>query len=197
MSTENCVGVAQYSTAISDGVLAIITLVMSGKLLAASRLYAASGFSIVTAAAVFGVMRFSQVCPSNGLVSWHRYLSWLAQAVGMSLVSASFVQNHNPFLSSVIVMLPIAIAILQGRILSTSLCATVGELVGSVAVVAICIVGCVTANGFAIVGVTLTAFAGVVVKTEGQIGGILRVDVFHYLLAIANIALTKGLAQYD
>lgn len=189
--------VAQYSTAISDGVLAITTLVMSGKLLAANRLYATFGFLMVTAAAVFGVMRFSQVCPSNGLVSWHRYLSWLAQAVGMSLVSASFLQNHNSFLCNVIVILPIVIAILQGRILSTSLCATVGELIGSVAVVAMFIIGCLTANGFAIVGTTVTAFAGVVVKTEGQIGGLLRVDVFHYLLAIANIALTKGLAQYD
>jgi len=197
MPSNPCVGVPQYSTAVSDGVLASITIFVVCQLLAANRLYAAFGFFTVAAAAVFGVIRFSQACPSSRLVSLHRYLSWLAQAVGMSLVSASFIQNHSSFLTGFVVVVPIVIALLQGIISQTSWCSTAGEIVGSVAVVAVFVVGCVTANGFAILGTALTAFAGVVVKTEGQIGGVLRVDVFHYILAFANIVLMKGLAQYD
>ena len=48
-------------------------------------------------------------------------------------------------------------------------------------------------NLYGIIGVTLFAIAALIVKTEGTIFFLLRVDVFHYMLAVANVALLKGL----
>lgn len=46
-----------------------------------------------------------------------------------------------------------------------------------------------------ILAVLLYIFAGLVIKTEGKIYGIYRVDLFHYVISIANILFIESLKQ--
>lgn len=197
MSTTADTNIAQYSTSVSDGVLAAVTAVAVWNTFLSNYFYASFGFLLVVAAACFGVVRFSQCRPSETLINWHRYMSWLAQCVGMTLIAASFTQHTSLSVATFFSLSSFAVVLLRDRVIPSHLCAQAGDLLGSVSVVSIFVFGCAKFNGFAIVGSSLMVVAGVVVKTEGQIGRFLRVDLFHYLLAIANIALMKGLMIHN
>jgi len=45
------------------------------------------------------------------------------------------------------------------------------------------------------VGALLTIFAGLGIGTNGDWGGIARLDLFHYTLSVANICLAVGLSK--
>ena len=187
---------AQYSTSLSDGIL-VISALTTAKIIASKSITSAIGFILMAIAASLGVIRFSSANAAEGLIGWHKYMSWMTQSVGLPLIGSSYLRLWHPYLANAILASSIAILVLQNRVLSQKVGSAAGEAIGAVVMVAILVQSVANVNGFGILGVALFGVAALAVKTEGQIYGFRRVDVFHYILAIANIALVKGLQEAD
>lgn len=75
----------------------------------------------------------------------------------------------------------------------------VTEVVSSGAVISTLVYCIIAINPYGIIGTVLYAIAGLYIGTAGRMRlvnfWVLRVDIFHYLLAVGNIALLMGLVQ--
>ncbi len=185
---------AQLSTSLSDGFLALSALHACSRLIYKS-VCGALGFALVGAAAVCGIFRFGIKSPSSRLVSQHKYMSWIASVLGMSLLAAAYYRQENmAIFANGHVALALALVILQ-RYLAESVCSMATEIVSGLAVISMFILNIFQFNAYGFIGAGLYIFSGLVVKTEGEIYCIPRVDIFHYLLVIANISLMLGLSE--
>jgi hypothetical protein len=180
------------STALSDLVLALSALNAAIKILIHAPL-ASAGFCIIAIAAALGTVKFALGSPPIVLVRWHKYFSWLSKTLGMSLIASSY--HRQEILSKVAnghLALGLALAIL-GPYLADEAIAKATELVSSLAVLSIiCITG-IRFNVLGLIGALLYAVSGLVIGVEGTYRSVPRVDLFHYALAVGNIALLMGL----
>jgi len=96
-------------------------------------------------------------------------------------------------ISNIILALALAIFLLERMTSLKEVARFAGEAIGPASMLGI--LGCSVSqfNGCGIVGVLLFAVAAVVVKTEGEMFSLKRVDLFHYVLVVATVALMKGL----
>lgn len=185
---------AQLSTSLSDGFLALSALHACTRLIYKS-VCGVLGFSLVGAAAGFGVFRFGIKSPSPGLVSQHKYMSWIASVLGMSFLAAAYYRQENmPVFANGHLALALALVILQ-RYLTESVCSLATEVVSGLAVLSMFVLNIFQFNAYGFIGAGLYIFSGLVVKTEGEIYCIPRVDIFHYFLVVANISLMLGLIE--
>ncbi|MCC6275873.1 MAG: hypothetical protein IT569_08440 [Leptospiraceae bacterium] len=193
----------QYSTALSDFVLAMTTgyaVYVSYQRKTTESFYASLGLLTFVLAAIFGIIRFG-IQPS--VLPAHQFLSNFAAYVGVPLIGASFISfglykiSRNSFLYIVISLLllfnlftyvvkfPLYPIIVGGL-------ANLGILIAGIREIqlqkdyALCAIG----------GSLLTILAGLLIGTEGSWFGILRVDWFHYSLSIANILLGQALKKH-
>lgn len=200
------------ATTISDGALALTSfalvrsLVRAGASTSGRRALrgAAVGLALIGAAALIGALRFAGL---EDLASLHRGLTDAATAIAMPMIGAAALALAWPFAWS-------ARAWLRGLALLIALFAAarlagafaihglVIGAVGTIGVLAAGVRGVLGAGGLGrtreagvllLVGGALVLIAGLAVGSEGELGPFARIDVFHYLLALANLALGGGL----
>lgn len=190
----------QYSIAISDAVLAAVCvwgIVKLGR--TRFDLSAVPGFGIVGVAALLGVLRyafFPELKPAHGLVST------MAGWIGMPLLGFAFIlASWRAFSRRVqvgVIFALLALFLLFAYVVPFKL---YGIVIGGLAMVVVLASGIkeLTANQefafAAIVGAVLVIFVGLVVRGEGAWAGVLRVNWYHYGLALAMGALAFALRR--
>ena len=188
---KNNPSMPQYSTALSDGVLVIFSLFTAFYIYSTS-IIACIGFLMMASAATLGTIRFSSTSPSDSLIDWHKYLSQLTASLGLPLISVAYLRLWQPYVAHIVLIASIILFLIQSQ-LKRSIALGAGNAISAVAMLTVLLQSFVNFNLYGIIGVALFAIAALIVKTEGNIFFLLRVDVFHYMLAVANIALLKGL----
>lgn len=198
----------QLAHAISDSVLVLSTLtairsLTTGAPLGAQRHHlhaAAIGLSVMGLAAFVGVLRFAG---ADALLPLHSTLSAFATSMTMPLLG----------LAAVAIAWPLALT-KRGWIRITGLLAglfaiamvldvlpTYGIGIGALGTMSALFVGLRSLGrdrrgGLLLTsGAVLVLVAGLGVGTDGEIGPFDRIDVFHYLLALANLAFGPALVQ--
>lgn len=188
------------ATAISDGVLATVTLACVSPLLARRRALgpAALGFALIGAAALCGTARFLGLEALEGL---HRGLSEAAAAIAMPTIGAAALALAwaRPASRRVWGQRVLVLAALHVAASLAGVTAGYGLASGALGTAAVLVAGvrarswCPRGGALVIVGAVLVLIAGLVIGTKGELGPFARVDVFHYVLAVADAALAVGL----
>ncbi|ELU11798.1 hypothetical protein CAPTEDRAFT_220352 [Capitella teleta] len=183
--------VQQLTTAVSDAVLALVSMRAAIGLLSVN-FFASIGFGLLAGAASFGVMRFSQSTPNWNIVNWHKYLSWLTAASGIPLIACGYFRQEsitniaNLFLAAAITM------VILSRYASGKIVTDGANVMAAVGLGTMLLDGVWRLHLYVSVGAACFITAATVIGTEGFINGFRRVDAFHYLLAISVICFTIG-----
>lgn len=184
---------------ISDGVLALASFAFVRPLVAGGRerSMAALGLGLIGAAALCGSVRFGGV---EALRWAHQALSDAATAISMPTLGAAALGLVWPLRISArgwtgwlgaLAGLFVAARLFE---VMASYGLVIGAL-GTVGVLAAGVRGLGRWTGGArllIAGGVLVLIAGLGVGNSGEIAGVARLDVFHYLLAASNLALGAG-----
>ncbi len=185
---------SQFSTAVSDALLALSSFHAS-IVLSSTNVSGLGGFLFIGLAACCGVQRFCMKHPDEKSISRHTYLSWLASVLGLSCIAAAYYRSQGiPIVANAHIACAIAVVMLRSQ-LSENVLHVATEIVSSGAVVSTLLLSLLMFNPFGIIGAMVYAVAGLVIGTEGDLYGILRVDLFHYALVLGNIALMMGLTH--
>ena len=190
--------VTQHSTVVSDGLLALVCISCAARLyytVEGPHRVAAIGILSVGLAASAGAVRFSGV---DRAVPIHDALSNSASSVGMALVGACWVATvagaPEPVSLAMALVLVLAQRIARGNHWAwwPQLAATIG-MIGALTAGGVALSVNPTAGALGIGGAVTVALAGLVIGTDGTLGGVPRIDWFHGALAAGLIALTEGL----
>ncbi|XP_064641350.1 uncharacterized protein LOC135496138 [Lineus longissimus] len=185
---------AEFSIAISDGVLAASAF-YAIYLLKGVNALSQVGFFTIGMAATVGVFRFGLENAHSQLIFAHKTLSWLARVLGMALISVSYCQKSDfQLLYHILLAISIALVIMS-QFLSPSLLETFTAIISSGSVVIMLLVSLIDFNAHGVLGAIGYVIAGLVIGVEGHFHGIPNVDLFHYAMFFANIALALGLAK--
>jgi hypothetical protein len=190
----------QYSIAISDAVLAAVCLWAFLRLVDSRFvLSAVPGFALVGAAALLGVARYAllpELKPAHGIVST------MAGWVGMPLLGFAFIlatwRAYSRRVQIGVIFALVIMFVLFAYVVPFKL---YGTLIGGLAMVVVLASGIkdLSANRnfafAAVVGSVLVIFVGLFVRGEGEWGGVLRVNWYHYGLALAMGALAFALIR--
>lgn len=197
------------STALSDLVLAIICLACIARLGGPqadnmpSRLL---GWALLLAAiaAAVGAARFAGLGSAGGeLADVHLLVSRIAGQVGIPLIGLAFLAIRMDALrrEEVARFLPLGLMILFGLFefyVDFPLWREASAVIGVAMVLLICI-SFAGANPIAaalgVCGGAGILVAGLLIGTQGEWGGFLRIDMFHYALAACYFALTESLRR--
>jgi hypothetical protein len=186
--------VAEISTAISDAVLAASAFYAIYLLKGVNSL-SQVGFFTIGMAATIGVFRFGLEDAHSQLIRAHKTLSWLARVLGMALISVSYCQKSDlQLLYQILLAISIALVVMS-QFLAPSLMETFSEIVSSGSVAVMLLVNLFYFNPHGVLGAAGYVIAGLLIGVEGKFHGIPNVDLFHYALFFANIALALGLAK--
>ena len=148
-------------------------------------------------AATVGVVRFWQDQPSSTTVWLHELLSWLGGAVGTPCIAAGFYRKETiPHMANAHIASAMAIVI-ASRFLSKKVLGVAYEMVSTAAILSILGLCLKKFNPFGVIGAVLYAVAGLAVGVEGKRFSVPNIDLFHYLLTLANIALLMGLTKQE
>lgn len=183
----------EYSTSLSDALLAISAFCVARQLQAVM-LWPTVGFILIGLAATIGCIRFAGLTYPAQLVSWHKYLSWVSNAFGVPAIVVGYCKlaRLNSIANAVLCM-AMAVLVMEKYVKDKKFIdrATLG--VSGIATL-LCLIVClfVRFSLGGLIGMSLYVYAGLVVKTIGYYGAIPRVDVFHYLLAVGNVAFLYG-----
>jgi len=185
----------QLSTALSDAILALVAWGAAVIAHLSGSRPAAAGFALVALAASIGVLRFS-AWPQ--LVPVHTSLSLVAGQVGIPLIGLGFClavfrmpPPPGPLLITLI--LCVLFFIFQ-HLIVWNLYGTVVGALGAVAIIAAGIALFPAPSAlWTAGGALLLVIAGLAVGTRGELAGMLRIDLFHYLMAIAIGMMAWGL----
>lgn len=182
---------AQYSTALSDAILALSSLYTAVALYRVSS-FATVGFLLMTMAACLGAVRFSQRHPSDSLVARHKYMSQLTASLGLPLIAFAYTRHWQRSLSYAILVVSLGFFACQ-QYFDKGLVRKLGAILSGISMLLVLVQSVIFQNVCGILGVVCFAFAGLVIKTDGYFNSIPRVDLFHYALVLANVLLKEGL----
>lgn len=190
----------QYSVALSDAVLAAVCLISAFAFLSSRlSLSASTGFALVGAAALLGVLRFAffpEVRPVHSLVST------MAGQIGMPLLGLAFVLVGWRALSArqqlaVVFLLAICFVLFHFLVPFK----LYGTIVGGAAMVIVIATGIKhfsSSRNFALTAIgggALVVIAGLGLRGDGELAGMLRVNWYHYALALAMGLLYSALSK--
>ena len=189
----------QLSTTLSDAVLAAVTL---GAALPAlvrrdpTRRFGGVCLLFVGLTAGVGALRFA----GFDVALFHDSMSWTSRMIALPALGAVFVAASmgraviRPYwyllclgLGGLAWALPAAWALLPGVLAMLLILAVAARHLRRAPRVA----------GALALGVAAVSLAGLVIGTEGRWAGLLRVDLFHYALAVGHAALAYGLVTLD
>lgn len=194
------------ATTISDGALALTSFALARSLVVAAGAPAARralrgaalGLGLMGAAALVGALRFAGL---EELAPIHRGLTDAATAITMPMMGAAALTLAWPLQWSarawsrwlgLLVVLFVAARLAGAFAIHGLVIGAVGT--GGVLVAGLRVVARLRAAGVRLlVGAVLVLIAGLAVGSEGELGPFARIDVFHYLLALADLALVAGL----
>ena len=183
------------STAVSDGVLAIATLSAAWMLFRSGRHWCAAWMLAIALAAVAGTIRFAGV---DDLESLHLALGRWAEMVAFPSfcwAMARFLYTRRDVRAGE----SLAIAAGLNFVLLIAHRADIATAIGAVALI-IAMFGATTLfksqrNKFLMIAwaVGLYAIAGLWIGNDGTLGPLPRIDIYHYLLAAANVLFALAL----
>lgn len=187
--------VQQLSTSLSDLALAGSVFYVVFHWYNRACLHAAAGLLIQGLAASVGVVRFAMKRPEGTTVfKAHKFLSWLAAAVGMSLIAYNFCQLYGSFTMgnvvlafSAIVLLTSALQSKENRQFKTT------QACSGLAILTILILCLVNTNWAGVFAALVYILAGAIIGSEGELMGLLRVDILHYVLVAGNFLFLLSL----
>jgi hypothetical protein len=182
----------QWSTAVSDGVLFVATAWASARLWSRGQRSAALAMALIALPALIGTLRHAGV---EALADAHARSSFAAAVAAFPAFCWVFFCAHGrrrlvPVLETLVL---IAALIGVAWVLQWPPYATVIGAIGLALIVAGALISRdprVIVNGVG--GAALYAIAGLVVGTAGDWSGLLRVDVYHLLIAVANVLLAMA-----
>ena len=184
---------AEYSTSLSDALLALCSLYIAWKL-CITNLFPAIAFTLIALAATCGCLRFAGIRWPSQLISWHKYLSWASGAFGVPCIVVGYCRiSYLNMAANILLCLAITTLLIEKFMNDKRFIETVVLFVNASAVLT-CLYTCLFVR-FSLcgcLGIVLYVLAGTVVKTEGYYGSIPKVDIFHYMLAIGNVAFFCG-----
>ncbi|MCZ8343664.1 MAG: hypothetical protein O9301_11570 [Leptospira sp.] len=190
------------STFISDLVLSLVSFYVSYQFKSASSIsYRAAlyGFTIIATSAGLGAIHFLGI---NVIDSIYSFFVGLASCVGVPLLGLAFFHLGIRTITERFFTFKV-LSMFIGYLLFVYVfpMPMYSTIVGGISMVIILIVGLLkwrrnqTAAVLAISGAALFVIAGLVVGTRGKTGIILNVDIFHILLAIANLVIGKAILK--
>ncbi len=192
-----------WSTALTDALLATCSAAGALGLRARGEKYASVGLAMFALAASCGTLRFGGV---HSVIGVHDFTSALAGQVGLPLIGLAYLSSAWRTQIDFSRRLQLGGALVVGFTVFGVVfpVAAYKTAVGAAALVAVglaCARHAARARSQAAgyraaigaLGAALTAVAGLAVGTEGQLGSVPRIDLFHILLASANLALAAGL----
>ena len=182
------------STSLSDFVLAVAAWKSTIQAMPIS-LCGAAGFCLIGIAATMGSVRFFQAYPSNKLIQVHKLFSWISSFLGMSLLAAAYHKTDGSDTTSNVHLAASFTMLAMHPLLQKELCDQISDIMGGASLVSILGLSIIYFNPYGILGSSLFVVAALVIGTEGYIWKFPRVDLFHYVLVIAVIALTLGLTK--
>lgn len=186
--------VQQLSTSLSDLALAASVFYVVYNWYNIAHLYAATGLLIQGLAASIGVVRFSMERPEGTVIfKGHKFFSWLAAALGMSLISYSFCQRYSSFTVGNVVLAFSALVLLTAGFQSAESRQLTTQACSGLAVLTILLLSLFNSNWYGVLAALIYILSGAIIGSEGQLMGFLRVDILHYALVVGNLLLLRSI----
>lgn len=187
----------QLSTALSDGTLMLAAFAACLWLRARGERYTSTGFLLIGCAAFIGTVRFS-INPE--LDELHGFVSALATCTGLPLIGVQYLATCLRWPGPDGRMITMGASVVGFAAFGLAFPVPLyGTLVGALSMIAViagaarCVPHHPRRAAAAIGGALAFVLAGLVIGTEGTLGPMLRVDVFHYVLIAAIAGLAWGL----
>lgn len=183
----------ELSVVLSECLLAFSAAFCAGKLYV-SHVYATISFVIIAVAALAGAARFGGSRQPSNLVFIHKNLFWLVDAVAVPLIVVSYLMKANIDKAAIAFIVAIALLPVMWLVSDKSTLSKITWIVDGSSLAG-CLIVCafIKYSPYGLTGIGLYAVAGILVTSEGYYGSVPRIDVFHYLLVIGNLAFTFGL----
>lgn len=205
---------SQWSTSISNGVLAVTCLSAVWRLHQASAnwhlhllaltipvyetpVFAMTGFLSIFVAASLGVIRFGTEKPSAKLVSCYQSAMWFASCVGLCFLAMQYNLVYEKYFFCGIHLMDLVIVFLVSYILPQTMVEILHKFQQAAVLMSIIIVSFFGQNWHGVLGAQLIAVAGLSIGTEGKLFGFPALDAFHYTFACAVYLLSRGLVIVD
>ncbi|KAL3858636.1 hypothetical protein ACJMK2_008906 [Sinanodonta woodiana] len=184
----------QLSTSVSDFALVLSIVYVLYNWYHRSVILASVGLGIQALAASVGVVRFA-MHRSNGTPVFyaHKFLSWLATALGMPLVAYSFCTHYRFDTLAIITMVFSATVVASAAFMPTKNREDLTQAASGLAVLSILFVCLVNMNLFGVAACIVYIISGLVIGSSGEFAGIQRVDLLHYALVIGNVLFSMAL----
>lgn len=178
----------QLSTSVSDAFLALSVVYVVFILFNNGQLFASLGLTLQGIAAVAGVIRFASLRSEMGPVfRTHKFLSWLATAAGVPFLSYQFCSNYEALTTghalgafSGMVTLTSQFMNAENKQLFTQASSGLGMLI-------ILILTITYRNINGVIAALIYVLTGAIIGSEGNIKGVLRIDILHYGLMVGNL----------
>ncbi|KAL8575930.1 hypothetical protein ACOMHN_027328 [Nucella lapillus] len=175
----------QLSTAVSDLVL-LLSVLHFVYCVFWENLFASLGLSIQGVAAGLGVYRFAMDRPDYNITNYHKMMSWVAQVVGVPLLGVGFAYDTMPLMANIIFLFVIA-AVVVSRFVDDGLRKLLTEAASGFGMLTIILVSLRYFNLYGLIGAASYVASGLVIGSEGNMHGVPRVDILHYVLAVGNV----------
>lgn len=189
---------SMLSTALSDALLAACSAGGAVGLRLRGEKYASTGLAMFALAASCGSLRFGGV---EALIGVHDFTSALAGQVGLPLIGVAYASaawrdqldfpRRLQLSGAVIVLFTVFGVVFPVAIYKTAIGAAALVLIAAACASLASASPTRAALGGA--GAVLTAIAALGIGTEGALGPVPRIDVFHVALSLANLSLATGL----
>ena len=184
----------QLSTSVSDFILACSVLYAVLNMLHHSQFYSATGLGIQGLAASAGVVRFSMLRSEMGPVyRTHKFLSWLAAAAGPGLISYQFCLKYEAMTTGHLVIAFAGLVTLSAQFMTADNKKLFTEASSGLGTLVVLILSGCYFNYFGILAALIYILSGAVIGSEGQLMGILRIDLLHYGLVVGNLSFLWAL----
>lgn len=177
----------QLSTALSDGILALVSFYSAWAVYVAGSKSGAAGLALVGIASLAGVFRFSFL---EQLAPVHSFFSALAGQVGIPVIGLTFLflvfrLPESGYLGMIAALL-LVLCVVNRWFLPIPLYGIVVAGLGALAII-IASVRMLpsTAGILGIAGAVVLVLAGLAIGTSGNMFGFKRVDLYHYVLSIS------------
>ena len=188
----------QLSTAVSDGVIVVVTLQVAAGLLSQCPL-AAMAFLLMSTAASLGVVRYAQNHPSKTLVGYHQYMSWLGGVVSTNILAAAFYRQEGvSWAGNLHLICGLCVPLIDTR-LPESVRDILTTIASGLPIVSILFLCMWEFNPYGIIGAVLYAGSSWIYldKNKPYIWKMKRIDIFHYGVVLGNVAFMKGLSKTE
>lgn len=128
------------------------------------------------------------------MVDYHKLFSWLGNVVGMPFLAAGLLKRngHKDFVLPYTVV-PIVFLFLY-KMLPNNLRGVGNSSLSTIAILSCAISSILVNNLYGLYCAIAIIVAAIVIGTEGSVASIPRVDLFHYVLALANIFYSYALS---